>query len=58
MSWAVRVVRDRYVDSVRLMQVAQTVRNLDGVRACEILSGTPSRLRTVCATCISRTLST
>ena len=44
MSWAVRVVRDRYVDSVRLMQVAQTVRNLDGVRACEILSGTPANL--------------
>jgi len=43
-SWAVRVVRDRYVDSVRLMQVAQTVRNLDGVRACEILSGTPANL--------------
>ena len=44
MSWAVRVVRDRYVDSVRLMQVAQTVRAQDGVRACEILAGTPANL--------------
>ena len=44
MSWAVRVVRDRYVDSVRLMQVAQTVRSQDGVRACEILAGTPANL--------------
>jgi FdrA protein len=44
MSWAVRVVRDRYVDSVRLMQVAQTVRSRDGVRGCEILAGTPANL--------------
>jgi FdrA protein len=44
MSWAVRVVRDRYVDSVRLMQVAQTVRSQDGVLACEILAGTPANL--------------
>jgi FdrA protein len=49
MSWAVRVVRDRYVDSVRLMQVAQTVRSQDGVRACEILSGTPANLELLSA---------
>ena len=44
MSWDVRVVRNRYVDSVRLMQVAQAVRSQDGVRACEILAGTPANL--------------
>jgi FdrA protein len=44
MSWEVRVVRNRYVDSVRLMQVAQAVRSQDGVRACEILTGTPANL--------------
>ena len=44
MSWEVRVVRNRYVDSVRLMQVAQAVRSRDGVRACEILAGTPANL--------------
>ena len=31
MSWQVRVVRNRYVDSVRLMKVAQAVRASDGV---------------------------
>jgi FdrA protein len=44
MSWTVRVVRDRYVDSVRLMQVAQAVRSHDDVRACEILAGTAANL--------------
>jgi FdrA protein len=43
-SWAARVVRDRYVDSVRLMQVAQAVRARDGVRGCELLMGTPANL--------------
>ena len=44
MSWAVRVVPNRYVDSVRLMQVAQTLRSQDGVGACEVLMGTPANL--------------
>ena len=44
MSWAVRVVRNRYVDSVRLMKVAQGTRALDDVRACEVLMGTPANL--------------
>ena len=35
---------DRYVDSVRLMRVAQDPCATDGVRACEILSGTPANL--------------
>jgi FdrA protein len=45
MSFEVRVVRNRYVDSVRLMQVAQQVRSHDGVRRCEILMGTPANLQ-------------
>jgi FdrA protein len=40
----VRVVRNRYVDSVRLMQVAAEVRSLDGVSACEAVMGTPANL--------------
>jgi FdrA protein len=48
-SWAVRVVRNRYVDSVRLMRVAQDVRAGDEVRACEILAGTPANLELLSA---------
>jgi FdrA protein len=44
MTWAARVVRDRYVDSVRLMQVAQAVRGSDGVAGCELVMGTPANL--------------
>ena len=40
----VRVVPNRYVDSVRLMKVAQTVRGHDGVGACELVMGTPANL--------------
>jgi FdrA protein len=40
----VRVVANRYVDSVRLMKVAQTVRGRDGVTACELVMGTPANL--------------
>ena len=40
----VRVVPNRYVDSVRLMKVAQTVRGRDGVAACELVMGTPANL--------------
>lgn len=49
MSWEVRVVANRYVDSVRLMQVAQLVRSHDGVRACEVLMGTPANLEALAA---------
>jgi FdrA protein len=41
----VRVVANRYVDSVRLMKVAQGVRSRDGVRACELVMGTPANLQ-------------
>ena len=41
----VRVVPNRYVDSVRLMKVAQGVRSRDGVRACELVMGTPANLQ-------------
>ena len=40
----VRVVANRYVDSVRLMKVAQSVRARDGVSACELFMGTPANL--------------
>ena len=44
MSWTARVLRDRYVDSVRLMQVAQAVRESDGVAGCELVMGTAANL--------------
>jgi FdrA protein len=40
----VRVVRNRYVDSVRLMKVAADVRAQDGVVSCEAVMGTPANL--------------
>ncbi len=49
MSWEVRVVANRYVDSVRLMQVAQRLREQDGVAACEVLMGTPANLEALAA---------
>ena len=45
----VRVVPNRYVDSVRLMKVAQGVRSRDGVRACEVFMGTPANLEQLAA---------
>jgi FdrA protein len=47
----VRVVRNRYVDSVRLMKVAQDVRSHDGVRTCEAMMGTPANLRALGVDC-------
>ncbi|MDO8212343.1 hypothetical protein [Conexibacter sp. CPCC 206217] len=49
MSWQARVVRNRYVDSVRLMAVAQSLRERDGVAACEVLTGTPANLEQLAA---------
>jgi FdrA protein len=49
MSWHARVVRNRYVDSVRLMAVAQSLRERDGVAACEVLTGTPANLEQLAA---------
>jgi FdrA protein len=43
-SWQVRVIRNRYADSVRLMTVARDVRALDGVGGCEIGMGTAANL--------------
>jgi FdrA protein len=43
-TWTARVLRDRYVDSVRLMQVAQAVRVSDGVVGCELVMGTAANL--------------
>ena len=44
MSWSVRVIPNRYADSVRLMGVARALRDRDGVRACELAMGTPANL--------------
>ncbi len=44
MSWEVRVVRNRYVDSVRLMKVAQVLRDRDGVTRAEVAMGTAANL--------------
>ena len=47
MSWLVRVVANRYADSVRLMSVARDVRGMDGVQTCEIGMGTPANIETL-----------
>jgi FdrA protein len=44
MSWQVRVVSNRYADSVRLMAVARVLRDRDEIRACELAMGTPANL--------------
>jgi hypothetical protein len=43
-SWHVRVVRNRYADSVRLMSIARTVRGREGVNRCELTMGTAANL--------------
>lgn len=40
----VRVIRNRYVDSVRLMKVAQLVRGYDGVVRADVVMGTAANL--------------
>jgi FdrA protein len=50
-SWAVRVIRNRYVDSVRLMQVAQVVRGHDGVSRAEVTMGTAANLASLGVEC-------
>lgn len=49
MSWSVRVIAGRYADSVRLMQIAQSIRERDGVGACEVAMGTPANLAALAA---------
>jgi FdrA protein len=47
MAWHVRVVRNRYADSVRLMGVARALRERDGISGCELGMGTPANLATL-----------
>ena len=47
----VRVVRNRYVDSVRLMKVAADARSRDGVAAFEAVMGTPANLEALGLSC-------
>src|SRR3954462_6203156 len=47
----VRVIRNRYVDSVRLMQVAQVVRGHDGVSRAEVAMGTAANLAALGVSC-------
>jgi FdrA protein len=49
MSWEVLVVRNRYADSVRLMQLAQAMRARDGVRSCEVVMGTAANVEVLAA---------
>jgi FdrA protein len=49
MSWQVRTLPDRYADSVRLMGIARTLRDRDGVSACEVVIGTPANLSALAA---------
>lgn len=46
MSWAVRVVRNRYVDSVRLMRIAKDLREYG---RAEVAMGTPANLEALTA---------
>jgi FdrA protein len=48
-NWSVRVIPNRYADSVRLMSVAREVRSMDGVNGCEIGMGTPANLEAFAA---------
>ena len=47
MTWSSRVVAGRYVDSVRLMKIAQGLRERDGVGRAELGMGTPANLETL-----------
>ena len=49
MSWQVRTLSDRYADSVRLMGIARTLREREGVAACEVVMGTPANLSALAA---------
>ena len=47
MSWSRASCADRYVDSVRLMKIAQGLRERDGVGRAELGMGTPANLETL-----------
>ena len=44
MSWHVKVVANRYADSVKLMGIARSLREREGVTACEMGMGTAANL--------------
>lgn len=44
MTYAVRVLPNRYADSVRLMAIARSLRERDGVSGCELAMGTTANL--------------
>jgi FdrA protein len=44
MTWQVRIVRNRYADSVRLMAIAKDLRSRPQVAACEVAMGTAANL--------------
>ena len=44
MSWQVKVVENRYADSVRLMSISRSVREREGVRRCELGMGTQANI--------------
>jgi FdrA protein len=49
MAWHARVIRNRYVDSVRLMAVAKSLRDRDEVDACDVLTGTAANVEQLAA---------
>jgi FdrA protein len=48
-SWHVRVIANRYADSVRLMSISRSVRERDGVRRCELGMGTAANIEFLAA---------
>jgi FdrA protein len=48
-SWHVKVIANRYADSVKLMGIARGLRALDGVSGCEMGMGTAANLEVLAA---------
>jgi FdrA protein len=48
-SWHVRVIPNRYADSVRLMGISRSLRERDGVRRCELGMGTAANIEFLAA---------
>jgi FdrA protein len=53
MAWHGRVVRDRYVDSIKLMAIAGQLREADGVADAKVGIGTPANLEVLAAVGLS-----
>ena len=49
MSWHVTVLPGRYADSVRLMGIARSLRERDGIAGCEVAMGTAANLEALAA---------